>query len=195
MDRVKTNLIDKNMMKQIIFVTTLFLFVSCGQGSGVGTKNIDKDSSGQTNTNEQSVITTETKNDEDKMPIDIALTFINSYVVNCNKMKESIGIIEWVNSNNLTTHSFKTEVKSMIEEAFKIDAELGLGFDPIFDAQDYPDEGFELESFDSKTNFIVLKGKDWTDFKLTIKVVLENNKWLVNGCGVVNIPKDKRSER
>ncbi|MCL2131617.1 MAG: hypothetical protein FWH36_04075 [Lentimicrobiaceae bacterium] len=198
MDRVKTNLTDKNMMKQIIFVTTLFLFVSCGQGSSVETtkqsKNIDKNSYGQTDANEL-VITTETKIDEDNTPIDKALTFINSYVDNCNKMKESIGIIEWVNSNNLTTHIFKTEVKTMIEEAFKIEPEIGLDFDPIFDAQDYPDEGFELESFDSKTNFIVLKGKNWTDFKLTIKVVLEGNKWLVDGCGIVNIPNDKRSKR
>lgn len=67
-------------------------------------------------------------------------------------MKESIGIIEWVNSNNLTTNRFKNEVKTIIEDAYSEEPELGLGFDPIFDGQDYPDEGFELESFDSKTN-------------------------------------------
>ena len=83
----------------------------------------------------------------------------------------------------------------MIEEAFKIEPELGLDFDLIFDAQDYPDEGFELESFDNKTNYVVVKGKNWTDFRLTIKMVLENNKWLVDGCGIINIPNDKRSAR
>jgi hypothetical protein len=40
-----------------------------------------------------------------------------------------------------------------------------------------------------------VKGKDWTDFKLTIKVVLENGKWLIDGCGIVNIPNEKRSKR
>jgi hypothetical protein len=129
------------------------------------------------------------------MPVDIALTFINSYVDNCNKMSEAIDIIEWVNSNNLTTNHFKTEVKSIMEEAFKEDPELGLGFDPIFDAQDYDDNGFELVTYDSKTNYVVVKGKNWSDFKLTIKVVLEDNKWLVDGCGIINIPKDKQSER
>ena len=165
------------------------MFISCGQSS-------NKRATEKAITIEPNEInSTETQIDKSNTPIDIALTFIESYIDNCNKRKESIGIIEWVNSNNLTTNHFKTEVKTMIEEAFKIEPELGLGFDPIFDAQDYPDEGFELESFDSKTNYIVVKGKNWADFKLTIKMVLENNKWLVDGCGVINIPNDKRIAR
>ena len=110
-------------------------------------------------------------------------------------MKESLGILEWVNSNEMTTNQFKTKVKSIIDQAYKKDPEIGLGFDPIFDAQDYPDKGFELEIFDNKTNFIVVKGKNWADFKLTIKSVMEDNKWLIDGCGIVNIPHDKRSTR
>jgi len=117
------------------------------------------------------------------------------YVDNCNKMQESIGVVEWVNSNNLTTSHFKTELKSIIDEAYKIDPEMGLDADPIFDAQDYPDKGFELESFDNKTNYIVVKGKEWIDFKLTMKMVLESDNWLVDGCGIINIPNDKRIAR
>ena len=82
-----------------------------------------------------------------------------------------------------------------MEEAYKIEPDLGLDVDPIFDAQDYPDKGFDLESFDRKTNFVVVKGKDWADFKLTLKMVLENENWLVDGCGIINIPKDKRIAR
>ena len=164
------------------------VFVSCGQNSNTGVKK-------EITTEPNVVSSTETQIDKGNAPADIALTFINSWVDNCNKRKESIGIIEWVNSNNLATNRFKTEVKTMIEDAFKIESEYGLGFDPIFDAQDYPDEGFELESFDSETNFVVVKGKNWADFKLTIKMVLENNKWLVDGCGIVNVPNDKRSTR
>jgi hypothetical protein len=37
--------------------------------------------------------------------------------------------------------------------------------------------------------------KDWTEFKLTMKVIEENGNWLVDGCGIVNIPQDKRAER
>ena len=124
-----------------------------------------------------------------------ALTFINNYVDNSNKMNKAIGIIDWVNSNSLTTKTFKTELKKILEDAQKQDPEMGLDADPIFDAQDNPSKGFELESLDEKTNYLTVKGKDWPEFKLTMKVVKENGNWLVDGCGMVNIPNDRRSKR
>ena len=179
----------RNVAVIFVCLAVVVMFVSCGQSSNT------KATKTAITTESNAVSSTETQIDKSNTPVDIALTFINSWVDNCNKMKESIGIIEWVNSNNLTTNRFKTEVKTIIEEAYKEDPEMGLGFDPIFDAQDYPDDGFELDFFDSETNFIVVKGKNWADFKLTIKMVLENDKWLVDGCGTVNIPDDKRSTR
>lgn len=133
--------------------------------------------------------------DKKSIIVDNALTFINSYVDNCNKMKDAIGVVEWANSNELATNHFKTEIEKIITEANSVDPEMGLGADPLFDAQDYPDKGFELDSFDEKTNFIVVKGKDMPDFKLTIKMVKEDKNWLVDGCGMINIPNDKRSKR
>ena len=106
-----------------------------------------------------------------------------------------LSVEEWVSSSKLTTTRFKTELKKLLAEAYKEDPELGLDADPIFDAQDYPDKGFELDYFDSNTNYVVAKGKDWPDFKLTMKMVLENNNWLVDGCGIINIPTAKRSTR
>ncbi|MCF8254021.1 MAG: hypothetical protein K9H61_04240 [Bacteroidia bacterium] len=163
-------------MKQIILILTIFLSASCGQ---------NKDTKKAT---EENTIVSK----KNSIPSDNAVKFINSYVENCNKMKESIGVVEWVNSNSMTTNIFKTELKKIMKEAYKIDPELGLDSDPIFDAQDYPEKGFELESFDSKTNYVVVKGKDWTDFKLTLRMVLENENWLVDGCGIINISDDKR---
>ncbi len=168
-------------MKQIIFILTIILIVSCGQ-------NIDKKKT-------KEISSTESKIQKDHKPVDKAVEFINSYVDNCNKMKESIGVVEWVNSNSMTTIRFKTELKTIMEEVYKIEPELGLNADPIFDAQDYPEKGFEFDSFDSKTNFVVVKGKDWEDFKLTLKMVLENDNWLVDGCGIINIPINKRITR
>ncbi len=110
-------------------------------------------------------------------------------------MNKSVGYAKFVNSSSLTTNNFKTELKKIVDNATNEDPEMGLDFDPIIDGQDHPDQGFELESFDSKTNFAVVKGKNLPDFKVTIKVVLEGNKWLVDGCGVINIPKDKQSKR
>ena len=164
-----------------IFILTLAFCASCGQPT---------DSKVST---QESIVQSTKVVQENR--IENALTFINSYVDNCNKMKESIGVVEWVNSNPLTTQSFKTELKRILDEAYKLEPEMGLDADPIFDAQDYPDKGFELDSLDDKTNYIVVKGKDWPDFKLTIKMVKENNVWLVDGCGIINVPSNKRIER
>lgn len=162
-------------------ILTILLFWSCDQVS----KSKTQTDSGSGEIQEVS----------STIPEEIALQFINSYVKNGNKMNESIGIREWVDSNNLASNSFKTELIRIIEEAYKIDPETGLGFDPILNAQDYPEEGFELESYDNKTNYLIVRGKNWKDYKLPMKMIHQNNKWLVDGCGIINIPNDKHIER
>lgn len=166
-------------MKQLLFISTLLLFISCSSDIKTTTET----------TLTESIV------DKKNNSVDNALIFINSYVDNCNKMNESIGVVEWANSNELASDYFKTELEKIITEANSVDPEMGLGADPVFDAQDYPDKGFELDSFDEKTNFIVVKGKNMPDFKLTIKMVKEDENWLVDGCGMINIPNDKRLKR
>ena len=184
-------------MKHIFLLTTVIILVSCGQNKEKGTastkSDYNKDSLSQTKSNNGRA--SEAKAIEENTPVDVALTFINSYVIDCNKIKESVGYTAFVNASKLTTNNFKTELKKIVDEANRIDPEMGLDFDPIVDAQDYPDQGFELESFDIKSNFIVVKGKNADNFKVTIKVIKKENKWLVDGCGIVNIPEDKRSDR
>ncbi|MES2589987.1 MAG: hypothetical protein V4622_13495 [Bacteroidota bacterium] len=165
----------------LIILTFLIVFISCGEGKNPTNKINSK-------TRHIEVSNTE-------FEIECALTFINTYVDNSNKMNKSIEISDWVNSNSLTTKNFKTELKKIIDDAYEEDPELGLDFDPIFDAQDYPSEGFELESLDKKTNYLTVRGKDWPEFKLTMKVINENGNCLVDGCGVVNIPDSKRASR
>lgn len=121
-----------------------------------------------------------------------ALAFINGYVENANKMNKALTITDWVNSNTLSTDKFKSELNRIIDEANKLDPEMGLDADPILNAQDYPEKGFELDSFDEQTNFLTVKGKDAADFKLTMKISNVNGNWLVDGCGMVNIPEEKR---
>jgi hypothetical protein len=168
------------MQKHFFTITiSLLLLTSCGDS---------------TKTNPESTNTETTVTAKDAT-FENALTFINGYVDNCNKIQEAIGAIDWVNSNALATASFKTELKKMMDEATEKDPEMGLGADPLFDAQDYPEKGFELESFDEKTNYLTVKGKEWPDFKLTMKVIEENGNWLIDGCGMVNIPSDKKAKR
>jgi len=133
-----------------------------------------------------------TTNKESEIPNStVALDFINSYINNCNKMNKAISPIEWVKENLNATSNFKKQLEKLITEGYKNNPELGLGFDPIFNAQDYPEEGVELESLDTQTGYLIVRGKKWTDFKLTMKLKKENGAWLVDGCGIINIPKDK----
>ena len=134
-----------------------------------------------------------TSTNEEK--VNVALTFINSYVENSNKMNEAQGLLEWVNSQTNASASFKSEVKRIIDEAFKEDPEMGLDADPIFDAQDYPEDGFEFQDFDAKTGLLVVKGINNEDFNVTMKFVYQDGQTKVDGCGVINIPSDKRSKR
>ncbi len=188
-------------MKQIVLILTFLSIVSCNKNAE--NKNLendtlkDEDKKPKTEINNQLSEDKENRTEKtsDNEQVNTALNFINSYIVDCNKMKKSIGYLNFVKSSTLTSNSFKTELQKIVAEAEKEDPELGLGFDPIVDGQDYPDEGFELKQFDSKTNIIVVKGKKWTDFEITMKVILENRKWLVDGCGIINIPKNKQSKR
>lgn len=136
-------------------------------------------------------------NQTDKANIQIAtgLKFINDYVKNSTSSKHFVEIDKWVESNKLVSEAFKTNFKKLMKEAYKNDPEMGLGFDPIFDAQDFPEKGFELESYDKETGFMTVKGIEWSDFKVTMKLVKIKDKWLIDGCGVINIPEYKRSPR
>ena len=127
--------------------------------------------------------------------IKTALSFINAYVANCNKVKQAVDLVKWTNSSDLATPAFKKELKRMDEEARNLDPVLGLESDPIFDAQDYPDKGFELERYNEHSDYIILKGINWPEFKLCIKIIDVNGKYLVDGCGMINIPEDKKIPR
>lgn len=124
-----------------------------------------------------------------------SLKFINGYVENANRMGKALETREWVKQNPLVTKSFVKAVTNLIDDAEKADPELGLDFDPIFDAQDYPEEGFQVVQADEKTGYVTVSGKEWTDFKLKLKLIREGQHWLVDGAGVINIPEEERTSR
>lgn len=122
----------------------------------------------------------------------LAVQFINDYLDYSNDLQSEIGLIEWVNKRDDVTVEFKSELKRILEDAEKSDPELGLGFDPILDAQDSPNK-FELYNTDSE--YLVVRGHDWTEFKLTLKMKLVDKNWLVDGSGIINVPKNNRINR
>jgi hypothetical protein len=119
---------------------------------------------------------------ETKMNPEVALKVINDYVASCNEMKDAD---EWVRNNEWLTEDFKKEYHKIMQEAREADPELGLGFDPIFNAQDYPEKGFQMISLQkSNDSMVTLKG---IDMDISVKVRLKeiNGKWLVDGMGAV----------
>ena len=135
------------------------------------------------------------KNSQNKQTsnADVALRFMNNYKKICDSRYELKDIDKWLHDNPLLTVNFKSKYKKIMDDAHKEDPELGLDFDPIFDAQYYPDKGFELLKYDSISGYVTLRGKEiYNKFTVTVKIVLQNNKWLVDGAGIINIPKDKR---
>ncbi len=165
-------------------VTTIIFFVVYGE-----TTNSNKD---ELKSDSALIKPKNSKKGDATLDTDNAIKFINGYIENLNKRTKKI---DWVNSSPLTTESFKNELKRILDNAYKEEPEVGLDFDPILDAQDNPDRGFELESLDQKTNYLTVRGIDWPEFKVTMRIKQESGTWLVDGCGIVNIPTDKRASR
>lgn len=126
----------------------------------------------------------------------VALQFINDYAAFCEPgSKQKLSDKNWIQHNPLLTKNFKDRYKAILDSAKLIDPELGLGFDPIFDAQDFPDKGFSILKTDAPGNYVTVVGTDWKEFELVLKLAFINNKWLVDGAGIINIPKDKQAKR
>jgi hypothetical protein len=124
---------------------------------------------------------------------EIAVKFLNDYVSFCDLKSSNKDFLKWIDDYPLLTSSFKKKYRKIVEDAEKNDPELGLDFDPILDAQDYP-SGFVVKTID-QNGFLTLQGKDWQDFIVTVKLIYEGNKFLVDGSGIINIPKDKQARR
>jgi hypothetical protein len=161
-------------MKLLLAFTTL-LFLSCNRQA-------------ETNT----ISSSTEKKTEISQDANVALNFINDYAAFCNQKDQDAN---WIRNNSLLTENFKSTYYQLLDSARKEDPELGLGFDPIFDAQDFPDKGFVIVDQDNTTGFVTVKGKDLPEFILVLKISEQNGKWLVDGSGVINILVEKRAKR
>lgn len=119
----------------------------------------------------------------------ISLEVLNDYVANCNDLKDPG---KWVENHKLLSKDFKKDYKEMMVQAYKDDPELGLGFDPILNAQDYPEKGFEIVSKDPESGMVKLQGVGGIGFEIDTRLVEVNGQWLLDGAGVIRIPKSKK---
>jgi hypothetical protein len=166
-------------MRTFLFVFVTIVFFACNSQ----TKN--KTSDDPTQSSKTNVIP----------DCNTAVQFINDYVKFITLENKATNDSTWIEQNTSLTANFKLAYKNLLDSARKADPEMGLDFDPILDAQDFPEKGFELVSCDNTLGYVTVSGKDWKDFFLALKVVAQNDKWLVDGAGVINIPADKRAKR
>lgn len=124
----------------------------------------------------------------------VALKFINDYVLFCTKNRSVLNYPKWIKNNKIATDEFKALYIEMIDAATKDDEAVRLEFDPIFNAQDFPEKGFTL-SQSGDDEYITVKGKDQPAFKTVIKMKSVGGRWMVDGAGVVNIPRKKQVKR
>ncbi len=157
-------------MKNTIIVLSLMIMISCA------------------NQTDKKSINSAVKPDT-KIDTGIAVNFINGYVDLNNKQIAINDRLTWINNNKFGTDNFKKIVKKILGKASKDEP---LEADPVFNAQDYPDKGFEIVNFDENSGYVILRGIGWHDFKLVIKLVQVDGRTLVDGCGMINIPIDKR---
>lgn len=118
----------------------------------------------------------------------VSIRFINGYVDLNNITHDLRDRLNWVDSNRLVTDGFKLSLKEIINN---VSADNPLEADPIFNAQDYPDKGFEINDFNRKTGQVILTGNDWPDFEVALQLKLVKGITLVDGCGLINMQYDE----
>lgn len=116
----------------------------------------------------------------------VAVSFINDYFTNLNAWPAHIGYDEWLFSRNDASDGLKQRLKDLIEEAEKLDPEMGLDYDPIINGQDHPETKMVLKSVDLQTGAIVVQGEapnQWYEIPMQMEYL--DGKWLVSGCGAL----------
>lgn len=118
----------------------------------------------------------------------VAPVFINKYV-------QAIagphgGPAAWVQHSSLLTENFKNQYRKFSKSEESLDA------DPILDANFFPANGFTILKADTVDGYVTLAGKGkWKDYQLVLKLAQQENNWLVDGAGAINIPEEKRARR
>jgi hypothetical protein len=124
---------------------------------------------------------------------EVALKFINDY--NKEFLNPHSETLEWLSENKTITQNLVQRYKQILDSAEIADPELGLDFDPIVNAQDSDEYGFEIKKIDSVLGYVTVSGKSAPNFEIVLKVIEKNGASLVDGSGVINIPKSKRPKQ
>ena len=128
-----------------------------------------------------------------------ALNFINSYAAFFHKNPPDPNSDQWVADNKNLTPQFKATYKKLVGDARKENFESSQDSDPIVDAQDAAERFGKVISCDKKSGVMLVSGlwdpnhKD--TMEIAVKTIQKQGKWLIDGSGVINIPKKQRAPR
>lgn len=115
------------------------------------------------------------------------LQFLDEYIAECEKKRSVQTTLNWALNHPNVTADFRKALQALIDE------EKGWEYDPILDAQDYPDDGFSVRSIGMRDHYISLSAKANEKIILTTRIKQVKGKWLVDGCGTINIPEKMRA--
>lgn len=139
---------------------------------------------------------TKTKPTQEQSPdYSVGVKFMNEYKDFCDRMifshDTTLNTRDWINKNQLLSAHFIRRYNFLVDSAEKANPGYGLGFDPIFNAQDYTDGTFEIKEIDSAANLVTVIGLP-DQFDAIVKVIRLGNKSVVDGAGIIHIPKNKQ---
>src|SRR5262245_60982431 len=100
-------------------------------------------------------------------------------------------IVDWVKGRPYFTSGFASALDSTLRRARKADPEIGLGADPIWDAQDYPEGGYRARRVTVHADSAVVElegawapGK-WTAGGPKVRLVRRDGRWLIDSIGQI----------
>ncbi|KAA5534717.1 hypothetical protein F0919_08875 [Taibaiella lutea] len=112
------------------------------------------------------------------------MQFLNGYIKLCNQNKNLKETMNWVLASTDVTDGFKSAYQQFYRENPEPD------FDPVLSAQDCP-EKIELQSIGLRDYYFTFTISENKEDLLVTKVKRAGDIWLVDGCGVINIPEEK----
>ena len=115
-----------------------------------------------------------------------AITFINGYVAFIEGNSNEFPPYSWVQENALLSHELKSAYKATIEAGYLEDPELGIGYDPILNAQDIPsNKGYMAISCNPEKHTVELQGKESKAFRNTVELTYVGGRWLIISIGSI----------
>ena len=124
----------------------------------------------------------------------LAVQVMNSYLQRIEQAPQA-DVTPWLRRHPLADASLAEAYAREQARGRGIDPQLGWGLDLLLDAQDYPDAGFELQHCGPLPGLLRLRGRDWPQFSLSVRLIDTPAGRRVAGAGRIAIEPAQRAPR